>query len=270
LNFKTIRDARLFLIVRPAFDVDSFVRFLTSAAETWSRTDIATPAENIVEVAGRVCYMSFGDRQSPRTNSQYISRLIEQGHESVLEHVSWSFILTGVTRSFTHQFVRHRVGFAFSQVSQQYRDQSDAAVIEPLRVSEEASLSKAWRAAIEQSAQTYRALLRLMESMPDTIAPSQNRREFDRRIRSAARSVLPEAVETTIVFTANARAIRHFLEIRGGILGDDEMRIVSALILETLLPEAPALFSDFTIEQAGGLPLVKRVQVAHAEVNRKP
>jgi thymidylate synthase (FAD) len=76
-------------------------------------------------------------------------------------------------------------------------------------------------------------------------------------LRSAARSVLPNASETVIVATINARALRHFLKVRGGIVGDAEMRSVSAALLETLRPEGPALFFDFQVEYPeDGLPLV--------------
>ena len=78
-----------------------------------------------------------------------------------------------------------------------------------------------------------------------------------RALRSAARSVLPNATETTIVVTANARALRHFFKLRGGIVGDAEMRCVSAALLDMIRPEAPALFSDFSVEdRPDGLPLV--------------
>jgi thymidylate synthase (FAD) len=73
-------------------------------------------------------------------------------------------------------------------------------------------------------------------------------REFKRAIRSAARSVLPNATETKIVLTANARALRHFFEIRGSIPGDIEMREVVAEIFRVVQPEAPSLFDDFTLE----------------------
>src|SRR5262245_42749329 len=117
---------RLYIAGRPSFDQEEIERFLGDENSTWRTTDRARSAENIVEIAGRICYMSFGDRQSPRDNTQYIQNLISQGHESVLEHAVWSFILTDVSRSFTHQLVRHRVGFSYSQLSQQYHDEENS------------------------------------------------------------------------------------------------------------------------------------------------
>ena len=90
--------------------------------------------------------------------------------------------------------------------------------------------------------------------------------ELGRRIRSAARSVLPEAVESKVAFTANARAIRHFLDIRGSILGDDEMRFVSALLLQAVRREAPAVFADFSVDEMDGVPLVRRTRTQSADL----
>ena len=76
-------------------------------------------------------------------------------------------------------------------------------------------------------------------------------------MRSAARSVLPNATETAVIITANARAVRHFLKTRGGIAGDFEMRAFAAEILDLLRPEAPSVFADFSIERpADGVPIV--------------
>jgi thymidylate synthase (FAD) len=216
--------------------------------------------ENIVEAAGRLCYMSFGSRQFRKCNRDYIHNLIKQGHESVLEHVSWSFILTGVSRAFTHQLVRHRVGFSFSQLSQQYHDENDATFVMPTIIDRFENLAESWRRSVRQSKRAYQELLSHLQSETYKKLTPLEKKEFHRAVRTAARSVLPNATETKIFVTANARAIRHFLAVRGGIPGDEEMRSVSALLLETLSQEAPSLFSDFSIEQmADGSPIVRQI-----------
>lgn len=92
--------------------------------------------------------------------------------------------------------------------------------------------------------------------------PKRLATETRRALRSAARSVLPNALESIIVVTANARAIRHFLKVRGGIEGDPEMRLVAAALLDTLRPEAPALFADFVMSDPGdNLPLISQVSL---------
>jgi thymidylate synthase (FAD) len=253
---------KLFLVARPNFDCDSFRDFLEMEKETWAKSEEASIPENIVEVAGRLCYMSFGPRQFRKCNRDYIHNLIKQGHESVLEHVSWSFILTGVSRAFTHQLVRHRVGFSFSQLSQQYHDENDASFVMPNAIARFPHLAESWRRTVRQSKRAYQELLGFLETEAFHKLSSLEKKEFHRAVRSAARSVLPNATETKIFITANARAIRHFLAIRGGIPGDEEMRMVSALFLETLNQEAPALFSDFVIEKmADGTPIIRQVPI---------
>ncbi len=262
---------KLFLVGRPDFDYDSFLRFLDTEQETWLKTGEASIPENIVEVAGRLCYMSFGPRQFRKSNKDYIHNLIKQGHESVLEHVNWSFVLTGVSRAFTHQLVRHRVGFSFSQLSQQYHDENDASFVMPNIIARFPHLAESWRRSVRQSKRAYQELLSLLQSEAfHRLAPLE-KKEFHRAVRTAARSVLPNATETKIFVTANARAVRHFLAVRGAIPGDEEMRIVSALILRALNQEAPALFSDFTIEEmADGTPIVRQVPIEERTKEKPP
>ena len=225
------------------------------------KTEEASTPENIVEIAGRLCYMSFGAKQFRKCNKDYIHNLIGQGHESVLEHVSWSFILTGISRAFTHQLVRHRVGFSFSQLSQQYHDENEASFVMPNIIARFPHLTNYWGASKNQSMLINSFWHYSNQKHFVTLSPLE-KKEFRRAVRTAARSVLPNATETKIFITANARAIRHFLAIRGGIPGDEEMRVVSALILSALNGEAPALFSDFTIEKmSDGTPIVRHMPI---------
>lgn len=253
----------LYLVSRPSFDIDRFLDFLARSEADWRRTPTASEAEEIVEAAGRVCYMSFGARQSSKTTSEYILNLVTQGHESVLEHVNWGFVLSNVSRSFTHQLVRHRVGFAFSQLSQQYHEETDADFIEPSAIRALPTLSKRWREATEQARQVYEYALTTLATTELGHRPAWEAREILRAIRTAARSILPNATATTVFFTANARAIRHFLNVRGAIVGDEEMRRVSALLLDTVSREAPSLFVDFSVEVGDdGIPIVKKTTPA--------
>ena len=202
-----------------------------------------------MEIAGRICYMSFGEKQSPRRNGEYIHNLIRQEHESVLEHVSWTFLLTGISRAFTHQLVRHRVGFAFSQLSQQYHEETSATFVEPVHLRQSPKALEAWRKAVEVAQQSYTVILDALNEPEGGPRIELTKKELSRAIRSAARSVLPNATETKIVITANARALRHFFKIRGAILGDIEMREVVAGVFKVVRAEAPSLFDDFSLQE---------------------
>jgi thymidylate synthase (FAD) len=231
--------------------------FLRENQTSWKKTPDISQAEQIVEVAGRICYMSFGDKQSPRKNGQYIQRLIDQGHESVLEHVSWGFILTGISRAFTHQLVRHRVGFSFSQLSQQYHEETDAEFIEP-QVDLPPHARAAWERAMLTAKQAYAEILDSLRSL-EKHGPTDDvaLKEVRRAVRSTARSVLPNATQTKIFVTANARALRHFFSVRGALAGDLEMRQVAAEMLRFVKQTAPSLFFDFEIDMmSDGSPIV--------------
>lgn len=249
---------RVYLIGRSNFDYRALLPFLREQNATWHRSEGATEAEEVVEIAGRVCYMSFGERQSPRLNTDYIRNLIVQGHESVLEHVSWTFLLSGVSRALTHQLVRHRIGFSFSQLSQQYHEETDAVFIEPAYLGKSPRAVEAWQRAMATSLESYRVILESLNEFNGSPGLDLREKEFKRAIRSAARGVLPNATETKIVMTANARALRHFFVVRGSIPGDVEMREVAAAIFDMVKAEAPALFPDFKLQKlSDGTPTLK-------------
>jgi thymidylate synthase (FAD) len=238
-------DLKIFEISKPNFDAEIFEDFLSQENHEWLRSS-SNEAEELVEAAGRVCYMSFGKgRQSPRNNQEYIANLIEQGHESVLEHVNWTFVITGVSRGFTHQLVRHRVGFAYSQLSQQYHDESEARFVVPPSIKNNPGLFFEWSAQVESSLNLYKNLLTKIDA--EVKSNQFNRKESLRELRTSARSVLPNCTETKIVVTVNARALRHFFKMRGALDGDYEMRNVSSALFKIVSAESPGLFQDFKL-----------------------
>jgi thymidylate synthase (FAD) len=215
----------------------------------------APSVERIVEIAGRTCYLSFHN-PSGKSTADYNENLIRHNHESVLEHASWTFILAGVSRAFTHQLVRHRIGFSFSQLSQQYVDHRSTRFVIPAELLKDPELLLVWKKSVLAQRDIY---IDLVESSNST-AKNLNAKERIRSVRSVARSILPNCTEAAIAVTGNARAWRHFLELRGSTEGDIEMRRVSALLLSTLKNEAPSLFFDFTQTSLGdGWPIVKKV-----------
>lgn len=249
-------------ICKPSVDIAEIEKWVKTQGLRWDRTDGASSSEELVEAAGRVCYMSFGrgpnGPQSPKSNAEYIKHLVKQGHESVLEHVNWTFLISGVSRAFTHQLVRHRPGFAYSQMSQQYHDESDAAFVQPARLENCPKALEIWRSAVDASRRAYAEMLAVLSDYEKQGAAKESK-ETRRAIRSAARSVLPNATETKIMVTANARALRHFMTVRGAIVGDFEMRLVSAAFLSLLSEDAPSVFADFeTTIHEDGLPIVRK------------
>lgn len=258
---------KLYVMCRPVL-TDEIGEFLASEATSWKTSPEATSPESLAEFSGRICYMSFGDKQSSRTNAEYIANLVDQGHESVLEHVTWTFLLTGVSRAFTHQLVRHRPGFSYSQLSQQYHDEADADFVRPFGLEKFPAALEDWTQAMHAAKAAYTAIANALEASQGS-ETEMSRKERSRAIRSAARSVLPNATETKVVVTANARSLRHFLLIRGSILGDFEMRAVAALIYRMLRSEAPSFVADFRVSTlADGLPIVEKTSAVSFDATR--
>lgn len=255
---------KIYLIGRPTINEKDLNRFLHDETLNWRRTPSADEShygEEIIELAGRICYMSFGDRQFTEPNSVYISNLVNMGHHSVLEHLNWSFLVTGVSRAFTHQLIRHRVGFSYSQLSQQYHDEDDNFIVPDVIRDNSAALIK-WNRAMEENKRTYQDLMSILAEEMQKKQPNSSKKEISRLVHSAARSILPNAKETKIFVTANARALRNFLEVRGSIEGDYEMREFSTELLKVLHVESQVLFQDFEItNHLDGRTLVRKRKI---------
>lgn len=202
-----------------------------------------TDGERLAEFAGRLCYMSQGNPAN-RPTREYLDNIKKQGHGSVLEHANYSILLEGVSRSLTHELVRHRAGFAYSQLSQRYVDESQAAFVVPPAVAGDPALEAAWREQIESAQRTYVALVDQLMDRYRWVDDKIHRRKM---AREAARGVLPNSTETKIVATANVRAWRTMLELRSSEGAELEIRRCAVAVLRLLMAEAPGFFSDFEI-----------------------
>ena len=190
-----------------------------------------TDGERLAEFAGRLCYMS--QRNPARRNTRdYLENIKKQGHGSVLEHANYSLLIEGVSRSLTHELVRHRAGFAYSQLSQRYVDESDAMFVMPPAMIGDDAL------------ESYVSLVEQLMGRYSWVDDKTHRRKM---AREAARGVLPNSTETKIVFTANVRAWRTMLELRSSEGAELEIRRMAVATLRVLQQEAPAFFSDFRI-----------------------
>jgi thymidylate synthase (FAD) len=239
---RVMREPQVYLVGRQVVDPTAVDRFLEEHGATWT-TDTEVGGEALAEAGGRLCYMSFG--KGRRSNQEFLSHLLEVGHGSVLEHAVWNFVVTGVSRSLTHELVRHRAGFGYSQLSQRYVNESEAPFIEPDCIAADPALDALWRDAVETSRRAYDALVEGLERRFEHVEDRTLRRKM---ARQAARSVLPNATETRVFLTANARALRHFIEMRGSREADEEIRKLALRMLEILKSESPNLFGDYVVE----------------------
>ena len=128
--------------------------FLEAEAGPWL-TDASSDSEKLSEIAGRVCYMSFGGKQGRRTNKDYLANILISAHGSVLEHATVSLMISGVSRSLTHELIRHRAGFAYSQLSQRYVDETETDYIVPDVIANDEAMMKTYTEAIERAHEAY-------------------------------------------------------------------------------------------------------------------
>lgn len=208
----------------------------------WS-TD-AESGSALAEFAGRACYQSW-DKPNPRTatNAGYLRHILEVGHLSVFEHASVTFYIKGISRSCTHELIRHR-HFSYSQLSQRFVPEHDSNVVPPPAISEDPELVDIFTRAADASRDAYAELLGALEEKFEGVPNPMLRLK---QARQAARSVLPNATETRIVVTGNYRSWRHFIGMRATEHADTEIRGLAIEVLRELQQVAPSVFGDFDI-----------------------
>lgn len=187
---------------------------------------ITPDPEALIARCARVSHRSAGrDLESDR---KLIRRLIELGHESVLEHAWATFEISGISRACANQLTRHRIA-SFTQESQRYVDVRDRPLVRPPSFSEEDG---------EKAAELYAQAVGLYEELLSRGVPKED-----------ARFVLPIGAETQLVVTANLREWRHILRLRLEKTAQWEIRKLSRRILRILLDHAPSVFEDLRGER---------------------
>lgn len=288
MKITIITEPKVYIINRQQVDLDEVRRFLADeGVEGWT-SDARSASEFGVEFGGRLCYMSF-KKPRPGGNSAYIKHILDVGHGSVLEHASWTFVVTGISRRCGEQLTRQRVGFSPSQLSQRYVDEVEGGtldvVISPAMAkylpeyerwrraadayrdginrqnvdgepdhTDGSRLVAEWVTQQQGAASAYEATANgLYGLMPDT----QDKTGRRKQAREAARDLLPNATETKLQATMNARAIRHFIEMRGDASADAEIRRLAFKVLDVFRHEAPAIFGDYGIDRVAGVEMIR-------------
>lgn len=183
--------------------------------------DAAGP-EALIEHAGRVCYRS----QSRGDPAAFLRARLREGHESIIEHASATFEVSGISRACSHQLVRHRIA-SYSQESQRYVDMSDPEFVVPDSIAENPEALEAWSAFVDRVKATYREMRDMGVLKED------------------ARFVLPNATATRIVVTMNFREYLHFFRLRITPEAQWEIRRMALTMLAKLVPHSPTIFGDF-------------------------
>jgi thymidylate synthase (FAD) len=245
-SIEVVKDTQVVYFTRPMVCLVGVTQFLPSAfpalmqdmgvqyiADLTSALGSHAEASLMVKLAGQTCYRSFGERRTTNARlDEYIKHILESGHGSVLEHAVFNFYIYGVSRSLTHELVRHRVGVAISQTSQRYVTELRFVERPEFQMDEELHLDFLNRCRNVEL--NYNYLL----SHEDSAKTTAGRKA----VRQMARAVLPNETETSLVWSANARAIRHFLRLRGAEEAEPEIRSLAVTMANLLLyktAEAP-------------------------------
>jgi flavin-dependent thymidylate synthase len=251
---KLFEKPRVELVGRQVLDIEGLIRFLDENDRVWpelrnkldSNMDLGDKDPLwILESAGRGCYMSYDGKG--RDHASHIKHLIEVGHFSVLEHAVFNFHIWGISRSLSHELVRHRIA-SYSQLSQRYVDSSDCAFVVPPAIQElkekEPIYYATWIAHMERSRELYSKFTEVLGNMYKDIEDKVEKRK---KSRQAARSVLPNATETKIFVTMNGRSLRHFLSVQMyKIIKREFDLIVYGIDLTILEDGTEALVNHFT------------------------
>lgn len=191
-------------------------------------------SEALIERAGRTCYRSTGTR-TPEAAERFIRRRVDQGHESIIEHASASFLISGISRACSHQLVRHRMA-SYSQESQRYVDMSDPEWVVPPDIARDPEALAVWTQFLEQVVRTYRGLR-------------------ERGIKKEdARFLLPNATATRLIMTANYRELLHIFRLRISPHAQWEIRELCVRMLEAVYSHAPSVFGALRSELRAGYP----------------
>ncbi len=247
------------VLAKPQTNVAGLARFLEGLDPELNFPDYVddpTPlpdSSQLCKISGQVCYASFGERRTRNDNAAaYFERLTSAGHGSVLEHSNFSFLLYGISRSVTHELVRHRAGAAFSQISQRYVSGSVLRFVERPEYQEDPDLHVLFEGRADRAAAEYEAMAeQLLERQEGgaSMLTADFRTDARKKVQQTARSLLPNETEAPMVFTGNVRALRHIIEMRADAHAESEIRNLALRIFLCLRTVDPILFGDYELAE---------------------
>ncbi len=248
-------EPKVFLIGETRIIPEGLQGYLDHIGVSKWKSDAPTDAEKIIEVMGRNCYRSFDVKLNPnltkvrKHNLDYLRNTLEKGDGSIFEHAMINFIFADVSRVFTHELVRHRVGVAISQESLRFVRLAEIAFWPPLAIKENDEVMEIMSNAVEYFEELQRVLARVLD-----LDNPQMTFEAKKKLTSAMRRVAPDGLATTIGWSANIRTLRHVIEMRTDPAAEEEIRYVFGKVAELVKARYPNLFADYTVEVADGLP----------------
>lgn len=253
-----LRQPGVAVIAKPQVELANLQPFLDgfdSTLEFSSYLSDATPLPSgtqLCKLAGQTCYASFSPKRTLNANAdRYFNNIMSSGHGSVLEHANYSFFLYGISRSLTHELVRHRAGFGYSQLSQRYVSGRVLRFVERPEFQDRGELHQSFLQRIDRAHAEYHRLAEKLlheQEAGTAILSAEAKTDLRKKVNQAARAVLPNETETILVATGNARAWRHFIEMRASAHSEVEIRALAVRVFLCLRVLEPILFGDYKIE----------------------
>lgn len=211
------------------------------------------PSSQLCKTAGQACYASWGPKRTTNENAAaYFERLTSAGHGSVLEHAGFSFLLYGISRSVTHELVRHRAGIGVSQLSQRYVSGSVLRFVERPEYQSDEDLHRLFEERADRAAVEYEAMAEsLLEKQEGGAAmlSADYKTDARKKVQQTARSLLPNETEAPMVWTGNVRALRHVIEMRADAHAESEIRNLALRVFLCLYKADPILFGDYELSR---------------------
>jgi thymidylate synthase (FAD) len=200
--------------------------------------------EELVAAAAKLCYSAVGVddilKNLDKSNTEkFLNILMSYGHESPIEHISFTFAVEGVSRSLTHQLVRHRIA-SYSQQSQRYVKLSQFEYVVPPEIEKDEEARKIFTDAMENSQKAYDLLADKLKSK--YIAQGMVSTAAEKKAIEDARYVFPNACETKIIFTMNARGLMNFFRHRCCNRAQWEIRSLAEKMIDEVKKVAPTIF----------------------------
>ncbi len=219
------------------------------------RVDLITytpEPEKIVSAAAKLCYSKTGTESileglTDEKIKKFIEKLVSIGHESPIEHISFTFAVEGVSRVLTHQLVRHRIA-SFSQQSQRYVKLAQFEYIVPPMIKKDEKALKIFEKAMQEDQEHYNALVDQLEGtyisefLSNGMSEKAAKGKAEKKAIEDARFVFPNACETKVIFTMNARTLLHFFKHRCCERAQWEIREMADRMLELVKEASPTLF----------------------------
>lgn len=243
----TTAGPRVFLLACTAIEESGVGEWLASIGGTPCLEHVAgSDPERLIEFAARRCYRAYAPGLNPnvtairRDSEKYHGNILAQGHGSVLEHATATWAFEGVSRVFTHELVRNRIGNAFSQESLRYVRLTDGIPVWiPPEIADNEEAAAVFASAVERAEDDQRKLAAIygIDQMTDF--------STKKKLTSAFRRIAPDGLSTGIVFSCNMRSLRWIIEQRTSRHAEYEIRLVFSRVAEIAVERWPVLFQDF-------------------------